>query len=80
MKNVSKKYLPVGAKNKLQGDENMYGKGKLYKFQLSNGIFYNGYILDEDGICIQVKTIRDEFIVLSKKEITQALLMGDSHE
>lgn len=57
----------------------MYRINVLYKFQLKNGIWYTGTVLEEDSISIRIQTIRNETIVLNKEEILQALQKeGDS--
>ncbi len=58
----------------------MYRIGRDYKIQLKNGIVYTAKIISEDDLQIEIKTIRDEEIILNKSEIRQSkVIKGDPH-
>jgi len=54
----------------------MYCIGKKYKIELSNRIFYTGYVEEEDTTCIRIQTIRNENLILNKDNIVQAIEMN----
>lgn len=54
----------------------MYRIGVKYKIELKGSIFYTGIILNEDQIQIQLKTDREEELILNKGEIRQAKVIG----
>ena len=56
----------------------MYSIGKKYKFEIKkgNGIFYTGFVLEEDSLNVRIKTIRNEELILSKKDILQSRMLN----
>lgn len=50
----------------------IYGIGKTYLIELKQRIFYTGIIIEEDDISIKLKTIRNEFLIVNKSEISQS--------
>ena len=50
----------------------MFSIGKKYKFQLDDGIFYTGTVIEQDGSNIKVSTIRQEIIILAKIHIARS--------
>jgi len=51
----------------------MYGTEKKYKIKLNSGIWYTGFIVEEDEQSIKIKTIRDEVLIISKRAVDKAL-------
>ena len=63
----------------------LYRIGKVYKFELKNGMWYTGRVLEEDVLQVSVLTVREEELVLNKSELVQAWLVeskriGDRNE
>ena len=50
----------------------MYERNQLYKFFLKDKIYYQGTVLDEDAISIKIRTVREEIVIISKSDISQA--------
>lgn len=50
----------------------MYSIGKSYKFQLDDGIFYTGKIIEEDDLNLKVETIMNETLILAKSHIKRS--------
>ncbi len=53
----------------------MYSIGKKYKFQVNvlndNVITYTGFVVSEDNICIKIKTVLGEELIIAKEHIIQ---------
>lgn len=50
----------------------MYSIGTMYKFEMTNQIYYTGKVIEEDISHIKVQSIRGEELILNKDEIFQA--------
>ena len=55
----------------------MYRTEQKYKIKLNSGIWYTGFIIEEDDQSIKIKTIRDETLIISKRAIDKALEVQD---
>ena len=55
----------------------MYRIGQMYKIELKRGIYYTAIILEEDDLQIDIKTIKEESIVLNKDEIRQSKRLAE---
>lgn len=51
----------------------MYRTDIKYKLKLNSGIWYTGFITEEDDQAIKIKTIRNEVLIISKRAIDKAL-------
>lgn len=60
----------------------MYEIGKKYKFQMSSindtgkNIVYTGIIIEEDSLFLKINTLFNENMILRKKDILRAKIMG----
>lgn len=51
----------------------VFKKGVLYKFEIANRIFYTGKLIKENSTHIEIRTIRNETIILNKNNIIQSI-------
>jgi len=50
----------------------LFEKGVFYKFHIKDRIFYTGKVIEEDEFFVKIFTIKEESIILSKKDIVQS--------
>ena len=55
----------------------MYSTEQKYKFKLNSGIWYTGFVTEEDDQSIKIKTIRDEVLIISKRAVDKALEVSE---
>ena len=54
------------------GVDIMYSIGSKWKFETKKGMWYTGEVIAEDTYSIKIKTIRNETLILSREDISQA--------